>query len=78
MNAGSSTFSIPASVGVDDEQGRQPVGAVDHVRHHDVDRGVVAAVTNHFSPLIRKPASVRSAVAAIREGSEPASRSVTA
>ena len=33
----------PVERGVDDEEGRQPVGAVDQVRHHDVDRGVVAA-----------------------------------
>ena len=35
-------------------------------------------VTNHFSPEIRKPASVRSATVLIPEGSEPASASVTA
>jgi hypothetical protein len=35
-------------------------------------------VTNHFSPFMRKPPEVRSAVASIREGSEPAPTSVTA
>lgn len=35
-------------------------------------------VTNHFSPLIRKPPSVRTALVSIPEGSEPAFRSVTA
>ena len=35
-------------------------------------------VTNHFSALMTKPPSLRSAVASIREGSEPAPRSVTA
>ena len=35
-------------------------------------------VTNHFSALITKPPSLLSAVASIREGSEPAPRSVTA
>ena len=31
-------------------------------------------MTNHFSPRRRKPPGTRSAVVAIREGSEPASR----
>ena len=35
-------------------------------------------VTNHFSPRIRQPASVRSAVVVMPDGSEPASASVTA
>ena len=35
-------------------------------------------VTNHFSPSIAQPASVRVAVVAMVDGSEPESSSVTA
>ena len=41
-------------------------------------RATSPEVTNHFSPLMRQPASVATAVVAIPLGSEPASASVTA
>ena len=41
-------------------------------------RATSPEVTNHFSPLIRHPSPVETAVLAIPPGSEPASASVTA
>ena len=67
------------SVGVDREQGRKLVLAVDHVGHHDQDGGDVA---RRDEPLLAVQAKAvggaAAAVEAMRLGSEPASRSVTA
>ena len=43
-----------------------------------ITRAASAEVTNHFSPSITQPPSLRVAVVAIFEGSEPACSSVTA
>ena len=69
----------PERVAVDQEQGRQAVVAVDHVRHHDQHLRDVAA--GHEPLLAIDPeAGVggRSARVEIPDGSEPASASVTA
>ena len=69
----------PGTLRVDHEQGREPLAAVDHVRHDDVDGGDVAG--GHEPLLAVEPEAVaRSARRGGRDpdGSEPASRSVTA
>ena len=68
----------PAAVAIDDEQGREPLRTVDYVRHHHVDAGDVARGDEPLLGVEADPAAVRSAVATMADGSEPASRSVTA
>jgi hypothetical protein len=68
----------PRRPAVDQEQRRQ-LGAVDEgLGHDDVHGGDVAVGDEPLSPSMRQPASVRAAVVAIRDGSEPACSSVTA
>ena len=54
-------------VGVYREEGGKRVLAVDHVRHHDQTAAWSPVVTNHFSPLRRKPSAVGCA-----DGGDPA------
>ena len=78
MNGGSSTISMPgAPASTRNSVGRGSPSAIAfattmYTAHTSPE------VTNHFSPSMRQPASVRCAVVAIPDGSEPACSSVTA
>jgi len=63
----------PVGAWLDQEQRRQLLVAVEDVAMTTSTRATSPEVTNHFSPLIRQPASVLTAVVAIVLGSDPAS-----
>ena len=78
MNFGLSVYSTPWALG----STRNSVGSRSEpsttLAITISTRATSPEVTNHFSPLIRQPPSVATAVLAIPPGSEPASASVTA
>ena len=71
VKSGSSIVSMPGALGVDDEQGRQLLAVVDHVRHHDVDGGDVA---RGHEPLlaVQEPAVAGAVAVRGRGGGDPA------
>ena len=78
MNRGLSTYSTPGADGsIRNSVGRRSAPSTTLAMTIST-LATSPEVTNHFSPLMRQPASVATAVDAIPPGSDPASASVTA